>query len=64
MTVTTQKMTLAEFLAYDDGTDNLYELEHGEPIKICESETNRRIATFLLVYFLERGIPSDRLTIP
>jgi hypothetical protein len=27
MTITSQKMTLAEFLAYDDGTDQLYELD-------------------------------------
>ena len=27
MTTTTQKMSLEEYLAYDDDTDNLYELE-------------------------------------
>jgi Uma2 family endonuclease len=63
MTTTTQKMTLEEFLAYDDGTDNLYELENGELIWMpSESEINRRIAMFLLAYFLQQGISSYRLT--
>jgi Uma2 family endonuclease len=63
MTTTTQKMTLDEFLAYDDGTDNLYELENGELIWMpSESEINRRIAMFLLIYFSQQGIPSYRLT--
>jgi Uma2 family endonuclease len=30
MTVATQKLTLAEYLNYDDGTDTLYELVEGE----------------------------------
>ena len=63
MTITTQKMTLAEFLAYDDGTDRLYELENGElTLMPFESEINRRIAMFLVAYFLQQGITSDRLT--
>jgi Uma2 family endonuclease len=63
MTVATQKMTLEEFLAYDDGTDYLYELENGELISMpFESEINRRIAGFLFAYFFQIGIPSDRLT--
>ena len=63
MTTTTQKMTLEEFIAYDDGTDNLYELENGELVWMpSESEINRRIAMFLLVYFSQQGIPSYRLT--
>lgn len=64
MTATTQKMTLDEFLAYDDGTDRLYELENGELIWMpAESEINRRIAMFLLIYFSQQGIPSYRLTV-
>jgi Uma2 family endonuclease len=63
MTTTTQKMTLEEFLDYDDGADNLYELENGELIWMpSESEINRRIAMFLLAYLLQQGIPSYRLT--
>jgi Uma2 family endonuclease len=63
MTVAIQKMTLEEFLAYDDGTDKLYELENGELIYMpSESEINRRIAGFLFAYFLQLGIPAYRLT--
>jgi Uma2 family endonuclease len=63
MTIATQKMTLEEFLAYDDGTDYLYELEQGELIQMpFESEINRRIAMFLAIYFSQQGIPSYRLT--
>lgn len=64
MTVATQKLfTLEEFLNYDDGTDTWYELENGELIAMpAESEINRRIAMFLLAYFLQLGIPSYRLT--
>ncbi len=63
MTATTQKMTLQEFMAYDDGTDNLYELENGELIWMpSESEINRRIAVFLLIYFSQLAIPSYRLS--
>jgi Uma2 family endonuclease len=63
MTVTSVKMTLAEFLNYDDGTDTLYELENGELIPMpSESEINRRIAMFLLAYFLQLSIPFYRLT--
>jgi Uma2 family endonuclease len=63
MTVAIQKMTLEEFLAYDDGTDKLYELENGELIDMpSESEINRRIAMFLSIYFSQLGIPAYRLT--
>ena len=64
MTVATaRKMTLEEFLQFDDGTDTLYELENGELISMpLESEINRRIATFLLIYFSKLGIPYYRLS--
>ena len=63
MTIAIEKMTLAEFLAYDDGTDKLSELENGELIDMpSESEINRRIAMFLLANFLQLGIPAYRLT--
>ncbi len=63
MTVAIEKMTLEEFLAYDDGTDKLYELEQGELIDMpSESELNRRVAMFLLANFLQLGIPAYRLT--
>ena len=64
MTIATQKMTLSEFLAYDDGTDNLYELENGELISMpSESDVNQRIASFLFAFFLGLDIPSYRLRI-
>lgn len=64
MTVATQKMTLEQFLAYDDGTDNLYELENGELISMpAESDVNQRIASFLFAFFLGLGVPSYRLRI-
>ncbi|PHJ68308.1 hypothetical protein VF14_02215 [Nostoc linckia z18] len=64
MTVaSTKKMTFEEFLQFDDGTDTLYELENGELIVMpFESELNRRIATFLLIYFSKLGIPYYRLS--
>ncbi|WP_413174737.1 Uma2 family endonuclease [Anabaena azotica] len=63
MTVATaKKMTFAEFLQFDDGTDTLYELENGELISMpSESELNCRIAMFLVAYFLKLGIPYYRL---
>jgi Uma2 family endonuclease len=64
MTVASQKMTLEEFLAYDDGTDNLYELDNGELISMpAESDINRRIASFLFAFLLGLSIPSYRLGI-
>jgi Uma2 family endonuclease len=64
MTVTTSKMTLAGFLAYDDGSDQRYELENGEMILMpAESDINQRIASFLFALFLGLGVPSYRLRI-
>lgn len=63
MTVAMTRMSLEEFFAYDDGTDTLYELENGELLVMSpESELNRRIATFLLAYFLQAGILPQYLT--
>jgi len=60
--VTAKRMTFEEFLAYNDGTDNLYELENGELIPVSsESDINQRIAMFLVAYFLMFGVPSYRL---
>ncbi len=64
MTATTSRMTLADFLAYDDGSDQRYELENGELILMpAESDRNQRIASFLFALFLGLGIPSYRLRI-
>ncbi len=64
ITITSQKMTLEEYLNYDDGTDTRYELVNGELVVMPpESDLNQRIAMFLLVYFSQQGIPSYRLRI-
>ncbi|MBW4689913.1 MAG: Uma2 family endonuclease [Komarekiella atlantica HA4396-MV6] len=56
-------MTLQEFFNYDDGTDAMYEFEDGELILMtAESEINRRIAMFILVCFVQLGIPTVRLS--
>ncbi len=56
-------MTLEEFFSYDDGTDAMYELEDGNLILMtAESEINRRVAIFLLVCFVQQGIPAYRLS--
>jgi len=63
MLTTTGKMTYAEFLNFDDGTDYLYELENGELVQMAsESELNRRIKSFLFAYFLRVGISPLRLS--
>ncbi len=64
MTVASKIMTLDEYLNYDDGTDTFYELVNGELVEMPpESELSRRIAMFLVAYFLQQGIPSNRLTL-
>ncbi|MEO1132210.1 MAG: Uma2 family endonuclease [Cyanobacteria bacterium J06639_1] len=65
MTVSTStRMTLAEYLAYDDGTDTRYELANGELAAMPpESTLNNRIATLLLIYFSQQGIPFYCLSI-
>ncbi len=61
--INARKMTFEEFLQFDDGTENFYELENGELIVMpLESELNRRIAMFLVAYFLQLGIPFYRLS--
>jgi Uma2 family endonuclease len=47
-----QFQSFEEYLTYDDGTDNLYELFNGELIEVPpESGENVQIATFLLLQF-------------
>ena len=54
MTTTTALLTLEEYLAYDDGTDNRYELVDGKLIKMPpESDRNNLIALYLLSEFLK-----------
>ena len=65
MTVTSQNMTLEEYLNYDDdGTDTRHELENGELIALPpESDLNSRIASFLFAFFLKQDIPFYRIRI-
>ena len=64
MTVASQKMSLEEYLNFDDGTDTRYELDNGELIVTPpESDLNRRIGSFLLSLFFQLGIPTYRLRI-
>ncbi|MGK7940158.1 MAG: Uma2 family endonuclease [Crocosphaera sp.] len=52
MTLSTQKFTLEDYLAYDDGTETRYELVDGELIAMpTESPLNNRIAIYLLTEF-------------
>ena len=54
MTTTTALLTLKEYLAYDDGTDNRYELVDGKLIRMPpESDRNNLIALYLLSEFLK-----------
>lgn len=56
-----KKLTAAEYLAYDDGTDTRYELVQGELVEMPpESNLNARIAMFLLGQFLQI-VPFTRL---
>ena len=54
MTTTTVLLTLEEYLLYDDGTDNRYELVDGKLVVMPpESDRNNRIALYLLTEFLK-----------
>jgi Uma2 family endonuclease len=54
MISTTTQLTLEEYLAYDDGTDNRYELEDGKLVIMPpESDRNNLIALCLLAEFLK-----------
>ena len=61
---TTTTMTLAEYLEYDDGTENRYELVDGVLIPMPpESRINNRIASVLFACFLKKGIPPHLISI-
>lgn len=50
MVKTPTKLTFEEYLEYDDGTDNRYELVDGELIEVPpESGINKRIANYLFL---------------
>lgn len=56
---TQPRMTLAEYLTYDDGTDTRYELVNGELVEMpAESDLNNAIAIILIATFLQFVPPS------
>jgi Uma2 family endonuclease len=63
MTVATAKrMSLEEYLTYDDGTETCYELVDGVLVEMgAESTINTLIAVFLIGMFIKMGLPTYRL---
>jgi Uma2 family endonuclease len=63
MTIATQRrISLEEYLTYDDGTDTRYELVDGVLVEMgTESTVNTQIAIYLLFVFASLGIPRQRL---
>jgi Uma2 family endonuclease len=54
MNTTTKLFTLAEYFAYEDGTDKRYELVNGELIEMpSESDLNNLIAMYLIAALLK-----------
>ena len=54
MTTATTRLTLDEYLAYDDGTDNRYELVDGKLVVMPpETDRNNLISLYLLSEFLK-----------
>jgi len=52
ITVKPRFQSFEEYLSYDDGTENLYELHDGELLQVPpESGQNVEIATFLVIQF-------------
>jgi Uma2 family endonuclease len=61
-TVTPQRMSLEEYLTYDDGTDTRYELVDGVLVEMgTEAKINTLIAVFLISAFLRLGVTCDRI---
>jgi len=65
MTVATgRRMTLNEYLDYDDGTDIRYELEDGVLVEMsAETPLNPQIAMLLVFAFARLGVPEKHLVI-
>ena len=59
-----RRMTLREFLVYDDGTENRYELLDGVLVEMgAESTINNWIIIFLIETFLSLGVGRRRIGI-
>ena len=54
MTVTAKKLTIDQYLAYDNGTDTRYELVDGELLEMPpETDRNNLISIYLLAEFIK-----------
>lgn len=61
---TAKRMTLEEYLEYDDGTDTRYELVDGVLVEMgAENPLNSKIAIFLLFAFARLGVSESCLAI-
>jgi Uma2 family endonuclease len=61
---TTKRLTIEEYLDYDDGTETRYELVDGVLVEMgAETPINPTIAMFLAFTFATLGIPPYRLAI-
>ena len=59
---TRPRLTIEEFLTYDDGTNTRYELVDGVLVEMgAESTINTLIAGFLFATFLQLGIPAYQI---
>jgi Uma2 family endonuclease len=65
MTIATaRRMSLEEYLTYDDGTETRYELVDGVLVAMgAESTINTQIAVFLIKIFLRMGLDDKQLGI-
>ncbi len=63
MIVATKLMSLEEYINYDDGTDDIYELVNGVLVLMPpESYSNQKISISLLVYFSQLGVSPKLLS--
>lgn len=61
---TQDRMSLADYLRYDDGTDSRYELVDGVLVKMgAENPLNPQIAVFLMFVLADLGVPRSQLAI-
>ena len=59
---TRRRMTLEEYLTYDDGTDALYELVNGELVEMpSESDVNNAIAILLILQLTTEQVLSSKI---
>lgn len=62
MSTTPTRMSLEDYLNFEDGTETQYELVNGELFEVPpESDLNQRIVSFLFAYFLQQGFPHASL---